>query len=194
MQGPESVYYQQLLFNWRNTFWGANLKLALLQVCFAFTRAVCGTRQNIDQLLGLAEDCWIVLKLAGASNISTPTPQRAHAPWIASCRGLQNTTRQCNAGMICTPCASVGEQLTSVPVAGRGSLPPTNAVLSQVLAVRYGRRPDPVHAAGPCMERQRWRAGHNRQCGLPVCAVRPECNVSMCLLDKLPWLWTMKTS
>lgn len=32
IQGPEQVYDQQLLFNWQNTFWGANVKLAQLQV------------------------------------------------------------------------------------------------------------------------------------------------------------------
>lgn len=31
-QGRESQFTDQLLFNWRNTFWGANLKLAQLQV------------------------------------------------------------------------------------------------------------------------------------------------------------------
>lgn len=32
MQGPEQVYDDQLLFNWQNVFWGANTKLAQLQV------------------------------------------------------------------------------------------------------------------------------------------------------------------
>ena len=32
-QGPEQVYDNQLLFNWQNVFWGANLKLAQLKVC-----------------------------------------------------------------------------------------------------------------------------------------------------------------
>jgi hypothetical protein len=32
VQGPEQVYDDQLLFNWQNVFWGANTKLAQLQV------------------------------------------------------------------------------------------------------------------------------------------------------------------
>lgn len=66
MQGPEQVYDDELLFNWQNVFWGANLKLAQLKVHPAFLlwlyldaqgRQRCGGGVSAALLRRLKDQC-----------------------------------------------------------------------------------------------------------------------------------------
>jgi hypothetical protein len=44
------VYDDQLLFNWQNVFWGANTKLAQLQVCTRSDLSVVCSCSNVHRI------------------------------------------------------------------------------------------------------------------------------------------------